>query len=221
MTIATFIVAAFSQATQLPRSKPRSGSPLAHHSHLTPCSCNPFPGSILGTVTQPLCLVHPPVGSTGGLWVTGAKVVSWTLIAWKGNPFQGPGNQYPRKPEETEEPGETTGQGFCLPRNDKAHVSRKPWYSAQTSWVSHLPSPPKLKQADFNTQQIGHPAGCHRCRGPSWVWPQHCPLYISPVPFLRRTGRKPILQLKLLPPETPSWWPFPFRVCSSKTHSLA
>ena len=68
VTLSTFIIVVFSQATQLPRSKPRSGSPLpTHHSHFTPCSCNPFPGSILGTMTQPLCLVHPSVGSTGGL----------------------------------------------------------------------------------------------------------------------------------------------------------
>lgn len=130
MLLARFVV--FSQATQLPRSKPRSGSPLP----TTPTSPH-APATLSWEHPGDSDTASLPGSSTSGqhwrLWVTGAKVVSWTLIAWKGNPFQGPGNQYPRKPEETEEPGRPLGRAFAF-QNVKLRVSRKPWYSAQTSY---------------------------------------------------------------------------------------
>lgn len=130
-----------------------------------------------------------------------------TLIAWKGNPSRGQATNTQGSLRRQKSQGRPPGRAFAFPGMTKLHVSRKPWYSAQTSYQPPAITTQIETSLILNTQQIGHPAGCHRCRGPSWVWPQHCPLYISPVPFPVRTGESPILQLKLLPLRHPPWWP--------------
>ena len=98
--------------------------------------------------------------------------------------------------------GRPLGRAFAFPGMTKLPVSRKPWYSAQTS---HQP-PAITTQIEtsliLNTQQIGYPVGWHRCRGPSRVWPQHCPLYISPVPVPVRTGESPFSSSSSCPWDT-------------------